>query len=137
MVAWVAAVVVVIASVVLGALLQGPVGSGPATFDTADRIGLVGLGLIGAAVLLLLARPMVEADAHGIRVRNIIGGIAVPWAVVRQIRFDRGASWATLELADDDVVGVVAVQAVDKQRAVAAVRALRACHEAYLREHAR
>lgn len=127
---------VVLASVLLGVALRGPVGSGPAVFGPADRIALVGLGLLGAAVLLTLTRPMVEADADGIRVRNIVGGARLPWAVVRRIRYDPGASWATLELHDDEVLGVVAVQAVDKERAVAAVRALRALHDAYLRRHA-
>lgn len=131
--AWVAAVVTVLAAVALAAALSGPIGEGRAVFGTADRVATVGLGLIGAAALLALARPAVEADADGIRVRNIVGGCDLSWGVVRAIRFDRGASWATLELQDDEVVGVLAVQAVDKERAVAAVRALRARHAAYQR----
>lgn len=133
-VAWVAAVVVVAAGVALAAALSGPVNQGRAVFGTADRVALVGLGVIGAAVLLTLTLPLVEADADGIRVRNIAGGCQVSWGVVRAVRFDRGSSWATLELQDDDVIGVLAIQAVDKERAVAAVRALRALHAAY---HAR
>jgi hypothetical protein len=129
-VAWVAAVVVVVASIALAAALSGPIGPGPGVFQTADRVALVGLGLIGAAVLLSLTRPLVEADGQGIRVRNIIGGCRVPWAVVQAVRFERGASWATLHLHDDEVVGILAVQAVDKQRAVAAVRELRTRHAA-------
>lgn len=127
-VAWVAAVVVVLAAVGMAAALGGRIGRGPEVFGPADRIGMIGLGLIGAAALLSLTRPVVEADAEGIRVQNIIGGCQVPWGVVRGIRFERGASWATLELADDEVVGILAVQAVDKEHAVAAVRALRALH---------
>lgn len=129
--AWVAAVVVLLVSVGLAAALSGGVGEGPAVFGPEDRAGMVGLGVIGAAVLLLFTRPLVEADADQIRVRNVIGGHRFPWAVVRGIRFERGAAWATLELADDEVVAVMAVQAADRERAVAAVRALRALHAAH------
>lgn len=137
-VAWAAAAVTVLAAVGLAAALSGPVttdgdGEPTAVFGTADRIGMIGLGVIGAAALLTLARPLVVADADGIRVRNLVGDRWLSWAVVRAVRFDRGASWATLELADDDVLGLLAVQAVDKQHAVAAVRALRVRHAAFQR----
>lgn len=131
MVAWVAAVVTLLAAVGLALALSGSAGPGQAGFGTADRVAMVGLGVIGAAALLTLARPLVEADDDGIRVRNVIGDTRLPWAVVRAVRFDRGASWASLELSDDEVIGVLAVQAVDKQHAVEAVRALRARHAAY------
>ena len=48
--------------------------------------------------------------------------------MVRAVRFGRGAPWATLELQDDDVVSVMAVQAADKEYAVEAIRVLRALH---------
>lgn len=131
MVAWVAAAVTLLASAGLAAALSGPIDGTPAVFGLADRVGMVGLGVIGAAGLLTLTRPLVEADAERVRVRNIVGGCEVSWGLVRAVRFDRGASWATLELPDDEVVGVLAVQAVDRQHAVAAVRALRARHAAY------
>jgi hypothetical protein len=130
-VGWVAAVVCVLASVVLAAALGGSVAGGPELFGPADRVATVGLGLVGAAVLLALARPMVTADEHGIRVRNIVGGAELPWGVVRAVRFERGASCASLELKDDDVIMVHAVQVVDKERAVEAVRALRRLHAAH------
>ncbi|MGH3679558.1 MAG: PH domain-containing protein [Natronosporangium sp.] len=130
-VAWVAAAVTLLAAVGLAVALSGPIDGSPAVFGPADRVGMVGLGVIGAAALLTLTRPLVEADTERIRVRNIVGGCELSWGLVRAVRFDRGASWATLELPDDEVVGVLAVQAVDKQHAVAAVRALRARHAAY------
>ena len=135
-VAWIAAAVVVIASVVLAVVMPGGTVTAVAGFSTADRLALVALGLIGAAALLLLARPRVEADRSGVRVRNMLGEVALAWQVVRAVRFEPGASWATLELHDDEVMGVLAVQAVDKERAVVAVRALRALHAASRREPA-
>lgn len=127
----VAAPVIVVAAVVLSTALTGRIGQGPAVFGTADRVATIGLGVIAAAAVLTLARPMVEADGQGIRVVNVVGGCQVPWSEVREIRFDRGASWATLELRDGDDVGVLAVQAVDKEYAVVAVRALRERHAAF------
>jgi hypothetical protein len=127
----IAAVVCVLAAVALSAALSGPVAGGPELFGPADRAATVGLGLVGALALLGLGRPLVEADETRIRVRNIVGGAELPWAVVRAVRFERGASCASLELRDDDVIAVHAVQAVDKERAVAAIRALRALHAAH------
>jgi Bacterial PH domain len=135
-VAWVAATLTMLAAVGLALALSGSIAPGRAAFGTADRLAMVGLGVIGAAALLTLARPLVEADDDGIRVRNVIGETRLPWAAVRAIRFDRGAAWASLELPDDEVVGVMAVQAVDKQYAVDAVRALRARHAAHQRRAA-
>jgi hypothetical protein len=63
-------------------------------------------------------------------VRNLLGFYDLPWEVVRAVKFNRGAPWVTLELEDDDVVAVLAVQAADKEYALRAVRGLRALHEA-------
>ena len=91
---------------------------------------MIGLGVLVALGILLFTRPRVDADAHGIRVRNLIGGYELPWSVVRAVRFDRGSPWAALELDDDDLVSVMALQATDKEYAVEGVRALRALHAA-------
>ena len=57
--------------------------------------------------------------------RNLFNTVTVPWQVVRAVRFARGASWASLELADDDELSVMAIQAVDAEAALSAVRRLR------------
>ncbi len=74
----------------------------------------------------MFTRPRVAADARGIRIRNVFGSYDLPWDVVRSIEFRRGSPWASLELENDDVVAIMAVQATDKDYAVAAVRGLRA-----------
>jgi hypothetical protein len=129
-VAAVAAVAVVIVFTAVGLTLSGPVNSGPAAFGTGDRIAMIALGVLGAMGILLMARPRVEADASGVRVRNLVGGYELPWSMVRAVRFHRGSPWASLELQDDDIVAVMAVQATDKEYAVEGVRALRALHAA-------
>lgn len=126
-------VAVVIASVVVAvfvviAVLLGNTSSEGVTFGVGDQIAMLVMGLIVAGGVLLIARPQVVADVHGLHVRNVLTSKDVPWEVVREVAFPDGSPWATLELADDDQLAVLAVQASDGPRAVAAVRGLRALH---------
>lgn len=118
------AVVVIFTAIGVG--LHGKTDSGTGVFGVWDQVAMIGLGVLGAVGILLFTRPRVEADERGIRVRNVIGAYDLPWEVVRSVQFGRGAPWATLELQDDDVLSMMAVQAADKGYAVATVRALRA-----------
>jgi hypothetical protein len=124
-------VAIVLAPVVIGVFaaigtaLHGKTDSGTAYFQAGDQIAMVGLGIFIALGILLFARPRVRADRAGLKIRNIVGQIELPWAVVHAVRFDRGSAWASLELHDDELVPVHAIQANDKQAAVDAVRALR------------
>ncbi|GLZ75233.1 membrane protein [Actinorhabdospora filicis] len=122
---WIAAVAVALVFTGLAFTLTGETDGG-GQFEPVDQIAMVGLGLLGAAVILLFTRPLIRADENGVHVRNVIGSYDLPWQVVRAVRFNRGASWASLELQDDDEVSLMAIQAVDKENAVAAVRSLRA-----------
>jgi hypothetical protein len=135
-VCWVLAPLVVVVFVVLGLALSGPIGEGRGVFQASDRVAMMGLGVLAALTILLFTRPKVTADRAGIRIQNVIGGYDLPWQVVRAVRFDRGNPWLTLELHDDDVIAVMAVQAADKQHAVAGARALRALHAASSVPHA-
>jgi hypothetical protein len=132
-VCWVLAPVVVLFFAVLGALLRGPVGGAPTSgvFQGGDQVAMVVLGLLAGGAILLFTRPRVVADAQHIEVRNVIGSHTLPWGVVRGIVFERGNPWVSLDLEDDDTLAVMAVQATDKEHAVAAVRALRALHTAH------
>jgi hypothetical protein len=124
-IARVLAVVVVVIFTAIGVALHGKTDSGTGVFGRSDQVAMIGLGIVAALGILLFTRPRVEADARGIRVRNLVGGYDLPWEVVRSVQFGRGAPWASLELQDDDMVSVMAVQAADKEYAVATVRALR------------
>ncbi len=108
---------------------------GGGVFHAADQYAMVGLGLLLAAGIMLFARPRVWVTPRSVRVRNVIGSYDLPWEVVTAVAFPPGASWAQLELADDDMVSVMAIQAVDKDRAVAAVRRLREAFEAHRSPH--
>jgi hypothetical protein len=125
-VCWAAAAVIVVAFSGLATLLTGSTGDkNGATFQRSDQYAMVVLGLLLAAGILVFTRPRVIADERRIRVRNLIGGYDLPWEIVRAVRFDRGRPWASLELEDDDLITLLAVQATDKEYAVAGVRALR------------
>jgi hypothetical protein len=128
LVAWIAAPVIVVVFTLIATSLRGTVGESGAAFQAGDSAAMIGLGVLAALGALIFTRPKVEADRAGIRVRNLISSYELPWEVVRAVRFGRGAPWVTLDLEDDDVVAVLAVQAVDRQYALDAVRGLRALH---------
>jgi hypothetical protein len=128
-----AAAAVLVVFTAVGTALRGPTGEGSAAFRPGDQVAMIGLGVLAALAILAFTRPRVEADARGIRVRNLVGGYDLPWDAVRAVRFDRGSPWASLELRDDDVVQVMAVQVIDKEYALDAVRALRGLHAAATR----
>lgn len=126
--AWVGAVFVAVLFVVIAVVLRNsPTG---VYFRVADQVAMVVLGLLIAGGVLLLARPRVRADAAGIEVRNIVLTRYLPWELVERVAFPDGASWARLDLPDDEYLAVLAIQAVDGQRAVEGITKLRALHAA-------
>lgn len=130
-VCWVLAAAVLAVFTLVGSGLRGSTGEGTATFQRGDQVAMIGLGVLFALGILLFTRPRVEADARGIRVRNLVGGYDVTWDLVRAVRFNRGTPWASLELDDQELVPMLALQAADKQYAVEGVRALRTLHQNY------
>jgi hypothetical protein len=116
---------VVVAVMVVVALVLKSSSTGVVRFQTSDQVAMLGLGLAIGWGILLLGRSRVDGDAAGVRVRNIAGGRELPWSMVRAVRFGRKAAWATLLLENGDEVAVLALQAVDRQRAVEAVEGLR------------
>jgi hypothetical protein len=119
-----AATGLVVVMTVVAVLLKSST-TGVVAFHTSDQVAMVGLGLAMGAGVLLVGRSRVDADADGLRVRNIVINHEVPWAAVRAVRFNEHSPWATLLLINDDELAVSAVQAADGERALAAVRALR------------
>lgn len=126
--AWIGAVVTVVLFVVIALLLRNS--ETGVYFRLADQIALVVMGLFIAGGVLLLARPRVRADADGVEVRNILVSRTLPWDVVERIAFPDGASWARLDLPDDEYLSVLAIQAVDRRYAVDGITRIRALHAA-------
>ena len=119
----VAALVMVVFTGVAVLLGRGP--GGEAQFRLADQIAMVVLGGMVATGVLAFSRARVTADDTGVRIRNVLGEKLIPWQVVRAVRLDEGASWASLELQDDDTVALLGIQSNDGDRAVEAVLGLR------------
>ena len=94
-------------------------------FQVGDQLGFFGIGLFIAAAVLVFTRFRVRADESGIWVRNALGERYFPWGVVVSIDIPNGATWAQLELHDDDTVGILAIQTSDRDAAVDVVLALR------------
>ena len=114
-----AAAVIVIAAVAVGALLK--VSSTGVIFQTADQVAIAGLGVVIAGAVLLFARPRLRIGAPGVAVRNLLGYRVIPWSEVVGVTFPGGARWARVDLPDDEYIPVMAIQAVDKERAVEAM----------------
>lgn len=125
-VAYIASAAIIVVFVAVAFTLRGRTESGKSYFHVEDQIAMILLGLVCAVAVLWFTRPRIIADRSGVRVRNLLGWVEVPWEIVSAVRFDRGSPWVAIDLMDDDVISVMAVQAADKDYAVAAVRGLRA-----------
>lgn len=121
------AVGVVVALTLVGVFLRES--DTGAIFRVSDQVAFVILGLLIGAGIMLWATPRVKADAEGIEVRNILSKRQYAWTEVLSVSFPDGASWARLELPHDEYYSVMAVQAVDRDHAVEAVRTLRKLHK--------
>jgi hypothetical protein len=119
-----AAALIVIAHVAVGFLLN--IRSSGVYFQTADQIAMGLLGVIIGGLVLLFARPRLRVGSAGLLVRNLFGDKLIPWSIVVDVRFPTGARWARVDLPDDEYVPLMAIQSVDKLRAVDAMDEVRA-----------
>src|SRR4051812_37220268 len=87
-----AAVVVLAGGVALAVVLPS---SGSVAYHPIDRAGIAALGLPVAAVLLLLARPRLSADADGLTVVNLLRSRRLAWSEVVGIDLAVTGSWAS------------------------------------------
>jgi Bacterial PH domain len=116
---YVLAVVVVAGMVVLAVAM-------PSNWGLGDRIGLVVIGLLVAAVLHMLARSRVTADERGLIVVNGLRTHEYEWAEILGVSMGDGAPWPTLDLADGSTIAAMGIQASDGDRARRAVAELAA-----------
>lgn len=106
-----AAAVIAVFAVLSAVLPKGSVAG--RQFGLIDQVLFFCTGLLLAVAVLALTRPRVRADAEGIRVRNVLGERFFPWQVVLGVHLPPGASWAQLELHDDQTIALLGVQAND------------------------
>jgi hypothetical protein len=121
--AYAAAFLIAAAHIVVGLLLK--IRSSGVIFQTADQVAMGALGLVIAGVVLLFARPRLRIGAAGLSVRNLLGDKLIPWSEVVDVSFPGGSRWARVDLPDDEYIPVMAIQAVDKDRAVHAMDTVR------------
>jgi hypothetical protein len=124
-----AAALILAAHIIVGALLK--IASTGVIFQTADQVAIAMLGVVIACVVLLFTRPRLRVGADGIAVRNLLTYRLIPWSDVVDVSFHPGARWARIDLPDDEYVPALAIQAVDKDRAVKAMDTVRTLIERY------
>jgi hypothetical protein len=118
-----AAILILAAHVVVGVLLKAR--STGVVFQTADQFAIAGLGVVIAGAVLLFARPRLRVGKNGLAVRNMLGEKLIAWPDMVGVSFPMGARWARVDLPDDEYVPLMAIQSVDKERAVAAMDRVR------------
>jgi hypothetical protein len=121
--AYAAAFVIATALTAVGLLLK--IKSSGVIFQTADQVAIAALGFVLAGLVLLFVRPRLRVGAAGLSVRNLLGDRLVPWSHVVGVSFPAGARWARIDLPDDEYIPLMAIQAVDKDRAVDAMDTVR------------
>jgi len=126
-----AAALILAVHLTVGALLKNS--STGVIFQTADQVAIALLGVVIAGVVLLFARPRLRVGAAGVAIRNLLGYRLIPWSEVVDVSFPRGARWARVDLPDDEYIPVLAIQTVDKERAVEAMDRVRVLLERYKR----
>ncbi|MFN2537970.1 MAG: PH domain-containing protein [Mycobacteriales bacterium] len=120
-VSWAATALVLVAFGVLALLLP----KGGQDVGVADQVSFFLFGVLLAAALVAFTRFRVRADVTGVWVRNVLGERYFPWGVVIAVDLAEGASWAQLELHDDETVALLALQSNDGDATIDSVLALR------------
>lgn len=124
-----AAFLIAAAHIAVGFLLK--IGSSGVIFRTADQVAIGLLGVIIGSVVLVFARPRLKVGPEGLAVRNLLTYRLIPWSEVVDVSFPKGARWARVDLPDDEYVPLMAIQSVDKGRAVEAMDGVRALMARY------
>jgi len=125
----IAAGLVIASMVVIGLLLRDT--NEGVKFRTADQIGLIGIGLVLGGVIMTAARPRLRVDRHGLWIRNMLGEQFTPWPLVVRIAYPQSAPWAQVVMPDDEVRALMAIQAMDRGRAVIALEKVRELQATY------
>jgi hypothetical protein len=118
-----AAFLIAAAHIVVGLLLK--IKSSGVIFHTSDQVAIAVLGLVIAGAVLLFARPRLRVGPAGLSVRNLMGDRMIRWSEVVGVSFPAGSRWARIDLPDDEYIPLMAIQAVDKERAVDAMDTVR------------
>jgi len=75
--------------------------------------------------VLLFARPRLRVGPTGLSVRNLLSERLFRWPEIVGVSFPAGSRWAQIDLPDDEYMPVMAIQAVDRDRAADALDTVR------------
>jgi len=112
--------------VVLGVVAVALPPEARAAFTIAEDVTMALFLAAALAVLFGIARTHVRTDSDGIHVVNGYRRHDLAWAQAVHVGLGRGAPWAVLDTSDGQTVQLMGIQRADGDRAVAAVRDLRA-----------
>ena len=124
LVATVMAVLSLVVFAVVAVLL--PANSGLTTWQPADRVLVLAIGVLIALVCWRYATIRAVPTLDGLVVRNLVVTRTVSWAEVIDVEFGGGAPWVTLELDDTDTLAVMAIQRADGTTAMSEAQRLAA-----------
>lgn len=124
------AIVVVIAIHVTFGLLLDYSYTG-VNIDWADKLSLIGVGVVICGALALLVRPRIRVGPRGVGVLNLVTERVYGWDDVVGMDYPDKAQWARLLFPYDEHIPVMAIQARDGDAAVTAMRRFRQVQEKY------
>ena len=100
-------------------------------FDWFQRLTLLAFFAAVLWILYRMATLRVTAYADRIRIRNVFKSYTLQWSEISALRFRPGDAWLQLFDAEDNRIGILAVQASEGSRASRAAKEL----AAVAREH--
>jgi Bacterial PH domain len=97
-----------------------------ASFGGKDQVGTLIIGVILAGLLIMPTRPRLRADTEALRMRAFLGGWrVVPWEYVLRVEFPSNVRFARIVLPGEETLAIYAVQRLDRDEAVEAMKGLR------------
>lgn len=129
---WAVAVAAVVLAihVIFGVLLTIS-DTGPRNVGVSDQAAIIGIGVIIACAILLLTRPRLRVGPTGVSVRNLWSDRLFGWDRVRGLTYPDSGFGGRLLLPADEHIPVLAIQAGDGERAVAAMEEYRRLQQRY------
>lgn len=85
----------------------------PTLFGWADKIEMIGFGLLVAFVLWRFASVRAVPSTSGLVVRNLVRTTRLEWPQIVAVRLGGGAPWVSLDLDDLETLAVMAIQRAD------------------------
>lgn len=92
--------------------------------DTANRVGIIVFGLLGAVIAWRFGTVRAVPDPTGLTVVNYASRRRLDWAEIVTVRFGPNDPWVHLDLADGDVLAVMGIQRADGEHGMAEARRL-------------